>query len=287
MKRNLFSASNLLLCFCVIGCFSVANGINKASKNKSQADEKVRYLEKIVEHISITKDVVFGEAITSTGTKQILALDIYSPENDDLQNRPVIFFIHGGGFRPGNDKTQKYIVEMASRFARKGYVCLSIDYRLRENPKDDPSGTISDALQDALKALDWLRKNSESLKADKSKIIVAGGSAGGILGCNLCFNDRADKMDKTGIIAFVDLWGTPDITWGELNIDTEDPPTVIVHGTDDQLVSYSNSANLAKKLKANNVKHELITIEGAGHTPVAHMDDFEKKIAGFLYELIR
>jgi len=31
----------------------------------------------------------------------------------------------------------------------------------------------------------------------------------------------------------------------------------------------------------------LVTIEGAGHTPVKHMDDFEKKIAAFLYEIIK
>jgi acetyl esterase/lipase len=176
---------------------------------------------------------------------------------------------------------------MASRFARKGYVCLSIDYRLRENPRDDMQNTISDALEDALKALDWLRKNGKMLNVDVSKIIVAGGSAGGILGCNLCFNDRTDKTDKNGIVGFVDLWGTPGATWGELNIDKNDPPTIIVHGTDDQLVAYNNSVQLVEKLKSNNVKHELITIEGAGHTPVAHMDDFEKKIAGFLYEIIK
>jgi dipeptidyl aminopeptidase/acylaminoacyl peptidase len=81
------------------------------------------------------------------------------------------------------------------------------------------------------------------------------------------------------------LWGTPDLIWGELNIDKNDPPTIIVHGTEDKLVSYSNSAVLAEKLKTNNVKHELITIEGAGHTPVKQMDDFEKKIAAFLYEI--
>ena len=109
-----------------------------------------------------------------------------------------------------------------------------------------------------------------------------------MLGCNLCFNDRPDnKTDKNGIVGFVNLWGTPDIIWGKLDVDKNDPPTIIVHGTEDKLVSYSNSAALAEKLKANNVKHELITIEGAGHTPVKFMNDFEKKIAGFIYEVIK
>jgi acetyl esterase/lipase len=285
--------NSLKITLMILICASFAN-LSEAnhffgtlSANGSE-DGKVRFLDSIFEIITVRKDVVFGESLTSKGANQILGLDIYSPENDDVQNRPVIVWIHGGGFRFGNDKTQSYIVEMANRFARKGYVCLSIDYRLRENPRDDMQNTVSDAVEDALKALDWLRKNGKLLKVDVSKIIVAGGSAGGVLGCNLCFNDRpGNANDKTGIVGFVDLWGTPGDAWGELNIDKNDPPTIIVHGTDDKLVAYSNSVQLVEKLKSNQVKHELITIEGAGHTPVAHMDDFEKKIANFLYEIIR
>ena len=283
---NLLKTKLLLYFTLSVGYVLLAGGLADTKSSDYTEVEKVRYLENIFKNIAIQKDVVFGESVNEKGTKESLKLDIYSPKEDVIQNRPVIVWIHGGGFRYGNDKTQLYIVEMAKRFAQKGFVCLSIDYRLRENPKDDPKGTISDAVEDAIKGLDWLRKNSETLKVDASKIIIGGGSAGGMLSCNLCFNDRTgDKNDKDGIIGFVNLWGTPDLIWGELNIDKNDPPTIIVHGTEDKLVSYSNSAALAEKLKTNNVKHELITIEGAGHTPVKQMDDFEKKIAAFLYEI--
>lgn len=279
--------TKLLLCFTLSISYVVsASGLPDTKSPDFTEVEKVRFLENIFDSITIQKDIVFGSSVNEKGFNENLKLDIYTPESDKTKSRPVIVWIHGGGFRPGNDKTQSYIVEMAKRFARKGYVCLSIDYRLRENPKDDTKGTISDAVEDAIKGLDWLRKNSETLKVDASKIIIGGGSAGGMLGCNLCFNDRpANKTDKNGIIGFVDLWGTPDVIWGELDIDKNDPPTIIVNGTEDKLVSYSNSAALAEKLKANNVKHELITIEGAGHTPIKQMDDFEKKIAAFLYEI--
>lgn len=278
-----------MILFCALFVnFLLANNFYEIKNTKINSDEKVRYLDKIFENITIQKDVAFGESVTSTGTKQKLALDIYSPENDNLENRPVIVWIHGGGFRYGNDKTQSYVVEMAKRFALKGYVCLSIDYRLRENPKDDPKSTISDAVEDAIKGLDWLRENGKLLRVDVSKIIIAGGSAGGMLGCNLCFNDRPDnKNDKTGIVAFVDLWGTPDEIWGELDIDKNDPPTIIIHGTEDKLVSYSNSLQLAEKLKSKQVTHELITIKDAGHTPVKYIDEFEQKIADFLIKLIQ
>jgi len=284
MNKNLLKI-NLLLFFTLSVGYVVPAVSLAGTKSTNYAEvEKVRYLENVFDSIKIQKDIVFGTSVNENGVNENLKLDIYSPEGDKMIYRPVIVWIHGGGFRHGNDKTQSYIVEMAKRFTRKGYVCLAIDYRLRENPKDDPAGTISDAVGDALKGLDWLRKNSELLKVDPSKIIIGGGSAGGMLGCNLCFNNRAgDKNDIDGIVGFVNLWGTPDLIWGELDIDKNDPPTIIVHGTEDKLVSYSNSAALAEKLKANNVKHELITIEGAGHTPVKQMDDFEKKIAAFLY----
>ena len=286
MNRNLLNSKLILLILISVGYIVPESSLAGTKSSDYVEVEKVRYLENVFDSITIQKDIVFGASVNEKGIKENLKLDIYSPGNDKIKNRPVIVWIHGGGFRYGNDKTQSYIVEMAKRFTRKGYVCLAIDYRLRENPKDDLKGTISDAVEDALKALNWLRENRKSLRADVSKIIIGGGSAGGMLSCNLCFNDRPnDKSGKNGIIGFVNLWGTPDAIWGELNIDKSDPPTIIVHGTDDKLVSYSNSMALAEKLKANNVKHELVTIEGAGHTPVKQMDDFEKKIAGFLYEI--
>lgn len=277
--------SLLLLTAASISFYLVASGFTEKKSTNSSEENKIRYLDTVFENITIQKDVIFGETITSKGTKQTLGLDIYSPENDKVKNRPVIVWIHGGGFRYGNDKTQAYIVEMAERFAKKGYVCIAIDYRVRENPFDDITGTVSDAVEDVTKGLEWIRANSKSLNVDVSKIIVGGGSAGGILGSDLCFNDREDKNDKAGIIGFVNMWGTPNEKWSKLDIDKNDPPTIIIHGTEDQLVPYSNSVALAERLKANNIKNELVTFKGAVHTPVEHMDDFEIKITNFLYHI--
>ncbi|MBT3385654.1 MAG: alpha/beta hydrolase [Prolixibacteraceae bacterium] len=238
--------------------------------------------------IKIEKDIVFGESVNFKGENEKLLLDIYSPTEGVAKNRPVILWMHGGGFRIGNDKSQKYIVAMSERFAKRGYVCLSINYRVRENPRDDQTGTVSDALEDAMKGLNWLRENSEKLGVDKSKIVIGGGSAGGILGNNFCYREgtNSEKWDKTGIVAFVNLWGSPDVSWGEFIIDKNDPPTFIVHGTEDPLVPFVNSKEIVKRLNSAGVKNELFAIEGAGHTPAGHMDDFELSIAKFLKEII-
>ncbi len=255
---------------------------------ESQPQENTRYLDKVFKEVDIKENINFAQSVNENGALDSLKLDVYAPKGDEKLNRPVILWIHGGGFRPGNDKTQSYIVELAKRFAMKGYVGISIDYRLRETPMENMDKTIFDAIEDVGKALIWLRENAEMLKVDPSKIIVAGGSAGGILGSNLCFNDNANipGVDKQGVMAFVNLWGSPSPAWGELQVDSNDPPTIIVHGVEDKLVAYSNAEKLKALLDENDVVNELVTIAGAGHTPVNYMDDFEINITQFLFNLL-
>jgi acetyl esterase/lipase len=250
--------------------------------------DSVRYINPIFKKVDIQKDITFGEVNNSEGKTEKLLLDVYMPNGDIQSARPVIMWIHGGGFKAGNNKSQSYIVKMANEFAERGYVCISINYRVRNKPGDDKTGTMTDALEDAMAGLNWIRKNYEKLRIDKTKIIIGGGSAGGMLAVNLCYKDKtaSGKWDKSGIIGLVDLWGSPDESWTISKVDKNDPPTIIVHGTADTLVPYINSQRLIKQLEINQVKHNLITIEGAGHTPTSYMDEFVKSIAKFLYGLI-
>jgi acetyl esterase/lipase len=49
------------------------------------------------------------------------------------------------------------------------------------------------------------------------------------------------------------------------NVTRDYPPTMLVHGTEDTDVPYELSAAMAKELNRNKVKHELVTVRGAGH----------------------
>ena len=58
-----------------------------------------------------------------------LSMDIYQPVGDDVTNRPLIIFAHGGTFIFGN-KNNPTVVELCETFAKRGYVTASINYRL-------------------------------------------------------------------------------------------------------------------------------------------------------------
>jgi dipeptidyl aminopeptidase/acylaminoacyl peptidase len=49
------------------------------------------------------------------------------------------------------------------------------------------------------------------------------------------------------------------------NVTKQYPPTFLVHGTNDHDVPYSESKDMAARLKEIGVEHELITVPGAGH----------------------
>lgn len=249
--------------------------------------DSLRYIKPVFDSVEVKKNIFFAEVINHKDSLEKLYLDIYQPFGDSIKNRPAILWVHGGGLRIGT-KTQGYITKLANAFAKRGYVSVSTDYRLRNNPKEDITGTINDAIQDVMKALDWIRINSEEYGINNNNIIIGGGSAGGKLSTILCYNDATDSTawNKNGIIAFINLWGSPNKELMNKTVDINDPPTIFIHGTADSIVPYSNCQWLSGLVKNAGIKHEVFTIDGAGHTPVDHLEDIVEKIAGFLYEIL-
>lgn len=238
--------------------------------------------------IRLDRDIVFGAGLNEHGQMEPLHLDLYLPADDAAGLRPVIVWIHGGGFRPGNDKQQKYIVRLATEFAGRGYVGVAPDYRVRENPKADWRGTGVDAMTDIRAALAWVRAKASAYRIDPRRIALAGGSAGGMIMHNLC-HDPVAPLDaaRDGIFAAISLWGPPktDTRLFE-RVNPTCPPTLFIHGTADALVPYHLSPDLFAELKAAGVAGELLTFEGAPHTPVMHMDEIIAAISGFLSDYL-
>jgi acetyl esterase len=96
------------------------------------------------------------------------ALDVYRPRQRE-HRRPVVLYIHGGGFRILS-KESHWI--MGLMFARRGCVVLNINYRLA------PRHPFPAAIEDACRAYLWTLRNVEALGGDPRRLVLAGDSAG-------------------------------------------------------------------------------------------------------------
>jgi acetyl esterase/lipase len=234
--------------------------------------------------VSVESDIVFAHAPRPDGELEALQLDLYLPEEGGAAPWPAIFWFHGGGFRPGNDKQQKYIVRLATEFASRGYVGIAPDYRVRADPGPDWSAAVRDAVADARLALDWMHANAAAYRLDPRRIALAGGSAGAMLVHNLC-HDPAAPLDaaRDGIRAAISLWGPPGPPARLFQaVNPLCPPTIFIHGMADALVPYHLSPDLIAELRAAGVEAQLLTFAGAPHTPVMYMDEIIAAIAAFL-----
>lgn len=108
-----------------------------------------------------------------------LRLDLYLPPESvpvPKTGRPVIVYIHGGGWVIGNKRQPDFnghFLETMGTLAKRGYVIASIEHRLREEAPF-PAGT-----QDAKSAIKWLRKNADTYQLDRDRFATWGGSSGG------------------------------------------------------------------------------------------------------------
>ncbi|MEM8900000.1 MAG: alpha/beta hydrolase [Bacteroidota bacterium] len=168
--------------------------------------------------VILEEDVIYGEGLShdslnSAGsTVMPLKLDVYVPEND-LQNRPAFLFIHGGGFI-GGSKTGNNANVLADYYTTRGWVFVSIDYRLRDDlgtvpeewvsyagnlaPDQDTSQflAIYPAHRDAKAALRWLVANASTYNINTDYITIGGGSAGAITAISLGISNEEDFRDE-------------------------------------------------------------------------------------------
>lgn len=120
--------------------------------------------------VEIIRDVAYRDTGSAFHT-----LDIYRP-TDRPGPRPVMFYIHGGGFRILSKDTHWM---MGLKFARHGYLVVSINYRLA------PEHPFPAAIEDTIDALEWTLENVEQWGGDPGRLSLAGESAGGNLSCAL------------------------------------------------------------------------------------------------------
>ena len=168
-----------------------------------------RYREEVFTDIKVTKNVIYGYNATAMGlldtTKreavlEPLLMDVYEPDGDTEELRPLIIYFHSGNFLPtwisGNvvgTKEDSSSVEFCRQLARSGYVVASADYRLLWNPKaatdyERRFGIINAAyrgVQDANTCIRYFRELAQEggnpWRICEEKIALFGDDTGGYL----------------------------------------------------------------------------------------------------------
>ncbi len=162
---------------------------------QAQGPSGERYQSIVFPQYDSVLNIKYGSNVTaSSATPQDLLLDIYMPSGDALSHRPVIFFAHGGHFLTGNKESPESVY-FCREFVKRGYVTVSINYRLGFETFDSigAARAVWRATQDARAAVRFMRSQSETYKLDTNAFVFAGTSAGGFLALNVAYLDRGSE----------------------------------------------------------------------------------------------
>ncbi|HKL90919.1 MAG TPA: carboxylesterase family protein [Allomuricauda sp.] len=118
-------------------------------------------------------------------SEDCLRLNIWTPSIDDTKKRPVLFWMHGGGFTAGSSQElPSYDGENLSN--KEDVVVVSINHRLNilgfldlSTYDEKYKHTPNNSMLDIVAALDWVKANISNFGGDPNNITIFGQSGGG------------------------------------------------------------------------------------------------------------
>lgn len=244
------------------------------------------------ESIVFEPDLEYGHA----GDRS-LKLDLVRPKGQGDKVLPVVVFIHGGGWQAGSKEGGRWAISALA--ATGNYVGVTVGYRLTD------VAIFPAQIHDCKAAIRWIRANAAKYHIDPQKIGAVGSSAGGHLVALLGTSGDVKELEgdngnpgfSSRINCVVDFCGPSDfphfneqkgnggrsavaklfggdpsehlaaaraaspVTWAS----KDDPPFLIIHGTEDATVPFAQGETMAESLKQAGVSATFIKVEGAGH----------------------
>jgi carboxylesterase type B len=141
-----------------------------------------RYAEQVFTNIEqIATGVTYKPADPAADNPTDLKLDAWAPAGDTATERPAIVWGFPGAWLAGN---RAAMARYAQDSARRGYVGITIDYRLRGQGWGNWWTGIVPAYLDTIAVGEWLQANAERYRIDPDAIIIGGSSAGAINAIN-------------------------------------------------------------------------------------------------------
>lgn len=250
-------------------------------------------LENAISHHSADKCIAY-----KTVHDEPVYLGYYFPKDyDSGKTYPTFLLIHGGGWAGHTvfeDQLQwqgDHLGYLARYYADKGFVCVSIDYRLtRDNGQEQDYG-ILECYEDCCDAVDYVLKHAKEYGTDTSNLYLLGESAGGHLaGAVATFHyDRQYAFRKVFLInPITDLH---DEKWKKMvpkqstheklehlsynerieflsplcQVDEHIGNVVLIHGEADEFVSLENSTLFYREMCHLSKECDLHIMEKTNH----------------------
>ena len=240
--------------------------------------------------VRITREITYTTGLVNLTNPQPmdLLLDLFEPDVDLTGgNVPAVVVIHGGGFKKGS-RNHGQMQAFAEEFARRGFIAVSIDYRLiPDDPALRPSfqDALDDlgipssqqtfaraqlaAVEDTLQAIDWIKEVASGNDFGIAGFGLLGESAGAVTSINLAYALDDLGLEVPEIGAVVGLWGTIGLSYDPAAsvVTVDEAPIIMIHGTADTVVNYeTGSLRIANRAEAIGLPYELISNVGAGHS---------------------
>lgn len=262
----------------------------------------------VPEGVAIVRDIAY------LGPHRQQTLDLYLPtRRPNGERSPEVVMIHGGGW-VGGDKAEARSFNICTTLAASGYVCASINYLLSPPEKRWPQqvydcknavrfmrvnadkygidadhiGVIGGSAGGHLALMVAYTNRVPRLEpatpyplvSDRVQCVV---DMYGIT--DLLTRQKTDDTGKPTGQTFKTqalltktrdedpaLWKLASPVY---HVSRNSPPTLILHGKADTTVDYEQARELAKVLKENSVDHQIVLLEGVGHT--FDLDSWKKK----------
>ncbi len=224
-------------------------------------------------HFELSPDVPYGP-----GPEQ--RLDVYRPRH--LKNSaPVIVFLYGGRWQSGSKEEYRLL---GDGLTREGVLAVVPDYHKY------PEVRFPVWVEEAARAVRWVRDSIGKFGGDPSRIFVMGHSSGAHTATLLALDDhylRDAGVPGSAVKGFISLAGPVATTWTDSDVqalmgprelwprtypmvlvDGSASPLLLLHGGGDRLVSPANSIRLAARIQERGGSAQIILYRGLDHITI-------------------
>jgi acetyl esterase/lipase len=221
--------------------------------------------------IRVLRDVAYRE-----GASKAWRLDLAMPAVRPVMPGPALVIVHGGGWR-GGSRTVDVFQKMMTGYAAKGYVTVSIDYRLLDE------APFPACIEDVKCAVRWLRAHAADYHVDPVRIGAYGHSAGAHLALMLAMTPSSAGLEgEGGWTEFssrvnVVVGGSPPTElgrdgpmakpewWPKGYISGDQPPMLLIQGGRDPIVRPELTEDFVGKMKAKGAAIEYLRMADGAH----------------------